>query len=243
MNKCLHSNDIQRSECWAEIFSPAQHEGFRSLQIELPPDRVPAEWITELLEQNLPDLASQHALDIAALTTRQYDLFSLASADEKHRRECRENHQALISEASRFGSDMMVTLCAHTIHPAGKPLDTSYEKAFNHLFGELEEVAHTADNAGVYLAFENPAAGLLLSPLELRGFLDQINSPYLRVCLNPFHARILAPVNDWIEILNHRITALSWPQTQDENPTRPLKLDDIISRLAEYDFHGPVIFS
>jgi hexulose-6-phosphate isomerase len=92
----------------------------------------------------------------------------------------------------------------------------SYENAFNCLFRHLEILASEAQKQKVNLALENPSRDLLLSPLELRDLIDQINSAHLGICFNPHYAAQLGKPLDWAHILNHRIFAVKLAREKNE---------------------------
>ena len=242
MIKCLNVNKIEWSKPEPQFFASAVERGFNSLQLSAPAKQ---NLLSHLSEQDCRDLlttARQYSLTIDSLTADRYDIFSLATIEDQHRSDCLEQIQQLLRIANWFEAVPQVTLYAHEIHSAQTPLDTSYETAFHRLFLALEELALTAQSCATLLSVENPACGLLLSPLELREFIDQINNPYLGICFNPEHALKLGNPLDWIEILDHRIIAVTWPLQNDKNnvPTKDIK--DITPALERINFQGPIIY-
>ena len=82
----------------------------------------------------------------------------------------------------------------------------SYEEAMNNLFYSLEILCRSADNAGVWLLIENPKAGLMLSPLEMRDIIDNMSCPWVGVYFNKKNVAGVK-VEDYQRILGKRIIA------------------------------------
>jgi sugar phosphate isomerase/epimerase len=148
-------------------------------------------------------------LKFLALTLDGAGLFSLLTPDETRRAGYLQHLTTLIRWAAQLPCETCLIL------PADRPFPdnpvSSYEDAFNLAFFAISRLSAESAAHGLTLALENPAAGLFLSPLELRDFIDQINSPFLGVCFNPLHAAALGRPADWFAILDRRITLLRLP--------------------------------
>jgi hexulose-6-phosphate isomerase len=86
------------------------------------------------------------------------------------------------------------------------PYDVAYERALE----ALRRLAPTAEEQGVVIAIENVGNRFLLSPLEMRDFIDQVGHPCLRAYFDIGNALLLrsAPPEQWIRILGARIRRL-----------------------------------
>ena len=121
--------------------------------------------------------------------------------------------------------------------PSGVRKVGSYEEAFNFLFEAMESLAELAERESVMLALENPASGVLLSPLELRELVDELNSPYAGVYFNPFYAERLGEPVDWLRILGRRVVALRLPLRVAEE-----KYCDVLSEYERLGCVGSIIY-
>jgi len=67
-----------------------------------------------------------------------------------------------------------------------------------------------AEERGVVIAIENVGNRFLLSPLEMRDFIDQVDHPNLRAYFDIGNALLLrsAPPEQWIHILGRRLRRL-----------------------------------
>jgi len=178
------------------------------------------------------DLARSHNLHPASLTPTELDLFSLCHPDKDRLEQAKLTIREYIDLATDCRIDFPRPPDANPLSDNSIPTSQSpsvpwclplitlraprtsmerllpYEQSFNTLFQSLKELACDAEAASLIIALENPAAGLLLSPLELREFIDQFNTPALGICFNPVHVAVLGDPLDWLAILDGRIVAL-----------------------------------
>ena len=251
MNKCVSSNYWFRSTNPAELLGQLVKNEIGGLELcfSTPVEIAPAVEVPPwpgLLEE-----AKQKGLKICSLTTNQYDIFSLASDEEHIINSARQYFNQLLDLAQQLGPDIRVVIPAHITTPLGEVLTISYENAFNQLFQSLEKLADAVNLRSVYLALENPGSGFLLSPLELRQLIDEINSPWVGVCFNPNQAQRLASPLDWLTILDKRVSIIhipgisinSYPDNKYTAADRTTNSQEAITTyLQKSVFTGPVVF-
>jgi L-ribulose-5-phosphate 3-epimerase len=81
----------------------------------------------------------------------------------------------------------------------------SYEDSWNRITTELKKAVAHAESAKVYLTLENVWNKFLLSPLEMRSFLDQFQSPYVQAHFDTGNVMQFGYPQDWIQTLGPRI--------------------------------------
>ena len=87
------------------------------------------------------------------------------------------------------------------------------------------------------MAFENPGNGFLLSPLELAGLIDEVNSAYLGLCFNPGYGERSGKAVDWVRILDKRILAVRLEAGRsDENDA------EMLAQLERRRWEGSLIY-
>jgi len=194
---------------------------------------------------DLADKAEQAGIGISAIGNNEFNLFSLASPDKNLRERALANYEQMINWAGQRGKfggkeKPLVLIRAKGAQSDssdntenGRGVVTSYERSFNLLFEALERLTQVALKERACLAFENPAAGLLLSPLEARELIDQLNSPYVGICFNPHNAQVLGDPLDWLKILGRRVLAVR-TETESISP-------EIVAELERINFPGILI--
>lgn len=80
-----------------------------------------------------------------------------------------------------------------------------YDRAYDVSLEALSELAPYAEHAGVELAIENVWNKFLLSPLELRDFIDKVGSSALGCYFDVGNVILTGYPEQWIRILNKRI--------------------------------------
>jgi len=217
MIKCFTSNILHT---WEEAAAAGDQAGggeFAGLYLKLAADfpalvQPQAAGVEPFLRK-----LQERSVTAAVVAAEGLDLFRLAAGRE-NQEEVERLFTPLLELAGRLNSEAAIVIPAPALR-AEEEAGFSYERAFNQLFLRLEGLTAAAQRRRVNLAVENPGGHLLLSPLELRDLIDQINSPHLGVCFNPGHARRFGKPLDWAEILNHRILAAKVPAhfAEDEN--------------------------
>ena len=81
------------------------------------------------------------------------------------------------------------------------PYDVCYERASE----AVKQILPTAEEAGVAICIENVWNKFLLSPLEMRDFIDSFNSELIRAYFDVGNVLLTGYPDQWIRILGRRI--------------------------------------
>ena len=242
MIKCINSNVLSAATTWEALLDKAAALGFAGIELSSPSSIGPDREFTPQRCVELVGRAQQCSLRIPSITTDEFDLFSLANADDQQRTAAIEQLTNLLKIAGGLGPEVFFTIEAHAVQSEDVRLKWPYEQSFNNVFAALEQLTERAQEFGVYLAFENPAGGLLLSPLEVRDLIDELNSPFLGLCYNPSYAARLSNPMDWVEIMAQRIFVVRLPYGQkSENTNATISDELILEKLERTGFNGPVV--
>ena len=84
------------------------------------------------------------------------------------------------------------------------PYDVAYENAL----ASCRRLAQTAEKCKVHACIEYVWGKFLVSPLEMRTFLDQVASPYINFYMDPGNMMIHGFAEQWIRILGPRVQKL-----------------------------------
>lgn len=82
---------------------------------------------------------------------------------------------------------------------------TAYDTAYDRFLRALQELRVDAEYHRVNLAVENIWNKLLLSPLEFRGFIDEVGSPYVGSFFDTGNVVLYGFPEQWIRILGRRV--------------------------------------
>ncbi len=209
MIKCLASNILCTLDDLDAALEQAGRQGYAGVQMTFAANFQVLTQPDEAAINKFLQKLQEQSITIPALAAQGLDLFRLATGRE-NQEEMEQLFTPLLQLAHRMNPEAIVVIPALPMQPEDL-MDFSYEAAFHQLFLRLDVLTAAAQRQRVNLALENPSHHLLLSPLELRDLIDQINSPHLGICFNIEHTRRLGEPIDWAEILNHRIFALKMP--------------------------------
>jgi sugar phosphate isomerase/epimerase len=191
-------------------------------------------------------MAGRKGLMVKAITSSRFDIYSLSSANKQLRTEaieCFTSFLCLADKGNDINQNSEKSEKPVIVISAYKQQKTtfSYEQAFNSLFDSLERLSEIAERESVMLAMENPGSGLLLSPLELRELIDEINSPYFGICFNPDNVGPSGDPIDWLRILDKRVIALRLPTKDVAENGAGDSQDVIVTELEHQGFNSPAI--
>ncbi len=91
------------------------------------------------------------------------------------------------------------------LYPGSVTKDIGYEVTWTRFTEELHKVLRPAADARVYLNMENVWNRFLVSPLEMRRFVDQFESPWLQAHFDIGNIMQYGIPQDWIMTLGRRI--------------------------------------
>ena len=134
---------------------------------------------------------------------------NLVSDDPAVRTKARDIVRAQIEAASLLGAHGILVVpgyvgCEFASHPEVIPYDAAYDRALE-AFSYLEPYARAA---GVRIGIENVWNRFLLSPLEMKSFIDTIGSRYVGVYLDVGNVIYTGYPEHWINILGERIVLI-----------------------------------
>ncbi len=131
---------------------------------------------------------------------------------------------------------------------AGPKFEIGYEATWQRFSSELKKVVPLAESARVLLTMENVSNRFLVSPLEMRTFVDQFQSPWIQAHFDTGNVMYFGYPQDWILTLGRRIRRVHVkdrkvaPQAEQARPSRLLEGDvnwkEVMRALIEVGYTG-----
>ncbi len=189
-----------------EKFLLAKDAGFTGFEIDLSEDG--AVNMTSTPEELIAfrTLAEKHGLELSGLMSFLYWGANTASADPAVREKAATILNRQIEAAKMLGIDTILAV------PGAVGVDfipgaetVRYDLAYERATDFIKTALPAAEKAGVTIGVENVWNKFLLSPLEMRGFVDQFNSPHVGVYFDVANTLAFGYPEHWIEILGSRI--------------------------------------
>lgn len=137
-----------------------------------------------------------------------------------------------------------------TLHTLGSfSSELYYDVAYENAVAALKEIAITAQEVGVTLAVEQVWNGFLFSPLEMRRFLDEVDSERIGFYFDPGNMAVFHQPHHWVKIVGPRVKMVhlkDWQGNALNGGWTPLlegKIDfaAVNRELRAIDYDGPLI--
>jgi hexulose-6-phosphate isomerase len=189
-----------------EKFVLAKEAGFTGFEIDLSEDGPVNLKSTPEELKSFRSLAKKYDLELSGLMSFLYWGANAASADPVVRAKASAILALQIECAQELGIDTILAVPGAVgvdFIPGAETVryDLAYERATEFIKAALP----AAEKAGVTIAVENVWNKFLLSPLEMRAFVDQFGSKNVGVYFDVANTLAFGYPEHWIEILGSRI--------------------------------------
>jgi len=126
----------------------------------------------------------------------------MSHPDANERKKGIENMIIAMEDAKAYGTDAVLLV------PGIVNDNTSYEDCWKRSTECIKELVPLAEEMRIKICIENVWNNFLLSPIEMRVYLDQFNSPYIGMYFNCGNILIYGWPEQWISTLGNRIARI-----------------------------------
>lgn len=228
-----------------QLFEVSQQAGFQSVELNLNPDGgVGLTRDTTAAEaRSIAKLAAEHDIQLPSVSTSLLGRTPLSSPDPSVREQGRSAAIRLIELASEIGADTVL------IVPGRVNETTSYEEVYERSVAELEKVIPVAEEHNIRMGIENVWNKFLLSPLEMKQYVDNFQSEHVGVYFDVGNILPYGFPEQWIRYLGSKIFKIHVKDFRRNVGTGagfvPLLSGDVdwpevIKALREVNYDGPL---
>ena len=191
----------------AESFALAKDAGFDGVEVAL--DEGAGEITLESTEKELlavKNQAKENGIELYSVASGLYWSYFLNDADETIRTKAQDIVKKQLETAAILGCDSILVIpgCVNAEFAApGKVMD--YETCYNRSLESVMKVKKYAEEYKVNIGLENVWNKFLLSPLEMRDFIDKVGSDYVGSYLDIGNVLANGFPEHWISALGKRI--------------------------------------
>lgn len=189
-------------EDWSleKIFTAARKAGFAGVEVALAESGEIHLNATRDDIECIRTLAKKAGIELFSVATGLFWRYSLTSnnPDEREKAILIAKKQLDIAAWLECESVLMI--------PGMVTEAVSYDRAYKQAFDVISELEKYARERNVVIGLENVWNRFLLSPLEFKGFIDAINSPFVQVYFDVGNVVKEGYPEQWIEVLGKRIT-------------------------------------
>ncbi|WP_178021357.1 sugar phosphate isomerase/epimerase [uncultured Paenibacillus sp.] len=206
MKKGINIWSFREGTTIAESVRLAKAAGFEGIELSLNEDGELGLQTTDKEAGEIRRHVEDAGLEIAGLATGLYWSYSMTSDQEANRIKAADICKKQLELAAALGVDAILVI------PGAVGVDfipgsgvVPYDKAYDRALEAIGKLAVEAEKAGVSIGIENVWNKFLLSPLEIRGFIDAVGSPYVGSYLDIGNVLYSGYPEHWVRILGPRI--------------------------------------
>lgn len=151
-------------------------------------------------------MADDYGLEIPSVGTWLLWSNNVVSPEEKEREYSRDVIRKQLDIAAALGADTTLVIPGYcgSDFVEGKPL-VRYDDAYKRASESMSICAEHAEKVKVCIGLENVWNKFLLSPLEMRDLIDEVDSEYVGAYFDVGNIMYVGYPQHWIEILGKRI--------------------------------------
>ena len=202
----------------------------------------------ELLE--IKKYAQDTEIELPSLATGLYWSYSLTSESKLIRDKAKSIVKKQLEMAAVIGADTILVVpgAVGVDFVSGSEI-VSYDKAYDYALEALTELKAEAESLKVSIGIENVWNKFLLSPLEMRDFIDKVSSDFIGVYLDVGNIIYTGYPEQWIRILASRIKKIHFKDFRRSVGTLSGFVDllagdvnfpEVVKALHEINYHSYV---
>jgi L-ribulose-5-phosphate 3-epimerase len=184
----------------------AKDAGFEGFEIDVSEDGPINLDTTEAELDQIAELANEVGITLSGLATGMYWGLNPASENEETQAEARKVLDKQIRSASHLHIDTILVV------PGSVGADfipdceeVPYDQAWQRATAFIEQAVPLAEELGVNIGIENVWNKFLLSPMEMKVFIDQFDTPHVGSYFDAGNVLATGYPEQWIPILGERI--------------------------------------
>ncbi len=184
----------------------AKDAGFEGFEIDVSGDGPINLDTSEVELDQIAETAAEVGITLSGLATGMYWEFNPASAALETQSKAREVLAKQIHVASHLKIDTILVVPGSVgadFIPGGEVVP--YEKAWERGTAFIQQAIPLAEELGVNIGIENVWNKFLLSPMEMKVFIDQFNTPHVGSYFDAGNVLATGYPEQWIPILGERI--------------------------------------
>jgi hexulose-6-phosphate isomerase len=147
----------------------------------------------------------KNGLEIASLLVGQFWKYPLSSPNPEIRKKGEELLEKGIKIAKYLGTDAILVVPGVVASLSGEGEIVSYDIAYKNSQESIKKYVELAEKYNVYICVENVWNKFLLSPVEMKRFVEEIGSEYVKVYFDVGNILIIGFPEMWIRILGKLI--------------------------------------
>jgi L-ribulose-5-phosphate 3-epimerase len=210
-----------REWTWRETMEKCKAAGYDAIEVTLRDD-------SELDYDTPPDgiraiakMAEDMGMEIDSICPQTSRRVNVMANEPEVREEGKETCKRLLEIAKEMGVDGVLVV------PGAVTADVHYDDAYGRALEAFSELAPFAEDFGVTIAIEYVWNKFLLSPLEMKRFLDEVGSDRVGLFFDTGNMVIFGFPEQWVKIVGHHVKKVHFKDFKRPNEWTPLLEGDV----------------
>jgi L-ribulose-5-phosphate 3-epimerase len=189
-----------------ESMAIAKAAGFQGIELSLSETGLLSLGSSATEIEDIRKRAADTGIELTSLASGLYWDYSLTSSREETRNKAQDIVKKQLETAAILGVDTILVI------PGAVGVDfipdcevVPYDRAYDYALEAITKLSAEAKSYGVSIGIENVWNKFLLSPLEMRDFIDKTGSEYVGAYFDVGNVVYAGYPEHWISILNKRI--------------------------------------
>lgn len=184
----------------------AKRAGFEAIELTVAEEGELSLNSTRRDVEKIVQAAEEVGIELSSLATGLFWDYSLSSSNDKVKDKAKGIVKKMLELASYLGTDtILVVPGAVDVFFKPEAEVVPYDVAYKRSLESLRECLDTAEKYKVSIGIENVWNKFLLSPLEMRDFIDKLGSDYLGAYFDVGNILLTGYPEHWIRVLGKRI--------------------------------------
>lgn len=193
LKKSLGFGMIKENLSLTDKFKLVRDLGFQGVELNSPVDFP----IAEILEAK-----EKSGIELPSVVNKDHWSFPLSDPDPEVRKKCIQSVATSLHDVKALGGDTVLVV------PGVVNEKVSYEQAYITSQQAIRELIPYAEETGMQIALENVWNNFLISPIEAKRYVDEINHPLVGWYFDIGNVLRYGWPEHWIRTLKHRIMKL-----------------------------------
>jgi|SRR5665647_5759 len=193
LKKSLGFGMIKEDLSLVDRFKLVKDLGFDGIEFNSP---------TDLNKSEILDAKAKSGIELPSVVNKDHWSKPLSDPDPAVRQQCIQSVAQSLQDVKDFGGDTVLVV------PGVVNEKVSYEQAYNTSLNSIRELIPYAEKTGMQIGLENVWNNFILSPVEAKRFIDEINHPLVGWYFDIGNILRYGWPEHWIYTLNSRIMKL-----------------------------------
>jgi L-ribulose-5-phosphate 3-epimerase len=226
LKKSLGLGMIKEDLSLGDKFKLVKDLGFDGVELNSP---------TDFNKSEIIEAKAISGIELPSVVNKDHWSKPLSDPDPAVRQQCIQSIIQSLQDVKDFGGDTVLVV------PGVVNEKVSYELAYNTALNSMRELIPYAEKSGIQIGLENVWNNFLLSPVEAKRFIDEINHPLIGWYFDIGNILRYGWPEHWIKTLNSRIMKLHIKEFSRDKMNKEGLWKGFEVKLLEGDNNWPVV--